>query len=247
MNILIIAFTFILIPLKSYSINTYSTNDTLFVWANNGLSLRDINSQKGNRINLIPYGEKIIVLQSNIWGYHDTSINIFPLEENNSFLALNLDGSWVKVRYGNNVGYVYDGYLSKFPAPLIIGDHNHEDLDNYLERVFGILKESSKEVLSDEVLMKTTYYNRGISKQNIFSKSAGVKYVLPDFSIEELILFIKNSELTTWHSNNPRLISREQLSPSIQVLKFKLSVYGDGILVLTQISNVIILEHSSSC
>jgi hypothetical protein len=251
MRSVLIVSILILIVSNVYSIGEYMINDTLFVWANNGLSIRDTTSIEGRRIGIIPYGQKLKVLESKFDGYHEDIITIYPekKEQNGneikSYSRIELQGSWVKIKYGEIIGFVFDGYLSKYDAPSINAKEVHENLDNYLERVFG--KISSRTKGFNDYVITESFYMEGIYRQNIASKSAYVKYVLPCFSLEEIVVFIKNSGLTRGNSDNPRLLSREKLSQGIEVWKYDIDKFGDGILILTKVSNMIIIEHESSC
>lgn len=86
---------------------SYGIGDTLYIWAFNGLALRDGPSLKNARVTTIPYGAFAVVLPQN-------SKKKDNLREFGGFI---LHGSWVKIQYADSLeGFVFDGYLSKFPA-----------------------------------------------------------------------------------------------------------------------------------
>jgi hypothetical protein len=98
------------------AIGPYCVGDTLYCLALNGLKLREI--PKGKGIASIALGENIVVLAK-----RDSLIHADIYEE--------IEGQWIKVRYKSKIGYVFDGYLSKMPAPSL----QDSTLSGYLERV----------------------------------------------------------------------------------------------------------------
>lgn len=94
-----------------------SQGDRLFVVAHSGVNARAYPSTDHSVLFGVGYGEKVEVIEANM------------LE---SECIDDLTGYWIKVAYGNQVGYVFDAYLSKLP-PLEI-----EDLvpsDDYIDRI----------------------------------------------------------------------------------------------------------------
>jgi hypothetical protein len=90
-----------LLPFASFAIGKYNSNEELFVLASSGLRLRD--KPDGKILDAVPYGSKITTLEA--------KNAKFPAE------VEGIKGSWVKVQFGKTQGYVFDGFLSKLPAP----------------------------------------------------------------------------------------------------------------------------------
>ncbi|MCB0526293.1 MAG: SH3 domain-containing protein [Saprospiraceae bacterium] len=86
-----------------YSIDHYCVGDTLNCLALNGLKLRD--APKGKQIATVALGEQVLILESKMYDYPD--------------IYENIPGYWVKVRFQNLEGFVFDGYLSGMPAPTV--------------------------------------------------------------------------------------------------------------------------------
>lgn len=119
----------LLIPLQSFGISGYDFGDTLTCLAISGLKIR---SQPGgdNVIGKVPYGGKVIAYAR-------------PLDasgKNFYYKAEGIDGCWVKVKYNDLTGYVFDGFLSSLPAPSI----QYTSLKQYAEWCF--LQSGSKNV-----------------------------------------------------------------------------------------------------
>lgn len=83
--------------------------------APSGLNLRQSESVSSQKLTKILYGGKITI------------------EENSSNTRLTVDqieGHMVKVSYNDTLGYIFEGYLSHFPAPKKKGD-----LPEYVETI----------------------------------------------------------------------------------------------------------------
>lgn len=111
----IILFFFLLFATAIHAIGIYCTGDTLHCFAISGLKLRD--APRGKVLTSIPLGGNVIVLDLQHADAHDTFENIA--------------GNWIHVQYGNQNGYVFDGFLSKLPAPSL----EDSSMIEYLKRV----------------------------------------------------------------------------------------------------------------
>ncbi|HMU02743.1 MAG TPA: SH3 domain-containing protein, partial [Saprospiraceae bacterium] len=88
--------------LVSQSIN-YAINDTMYVYAFNGLNIREQQNMKAKVIEKIDFGQKVEI------------IGIAENPNDNIIVIESLKGNWVRVKYNNMIGYAFDGYLSKLP------------------------------------------------------------------------------------------------------------------------------------
>ena len=102
----------------------FKEGETLNIWASSGLNMRDKPDAKATKLTTIPYGAKVVV-QPNI------GLKIpFEVEEFKGFIV---KGYWLLVKYGNTEGFVFDGFLSRLPAP----DKNvKSDIETYLNSIF---------------------------------------------------------------------------------------------------------------
>ena len=119
----------------------FKDNETLNVWAASGLNMRDKPDAKAAKVATIPYGTKVTV-QANI------GIKIpFEVEEFKGFIV---KGYWLLVKYGNTEGFVFDGFLSRLPAPK---SNKREDtaLEIYLEKEIGKIGTQYDYQIYDEV------------------------------------------------------------------------------------------------
>lgn len=99
-----------------YAIGYYSWSDTLNVFALSGLRLRD--KPGGAVIATAPYGSKITMQEQQPNDRRDTIENI--------------PGHWAKAVWQGKEGYVFDGFLSRLPAP----DAGLNTLEAYCDRFF---------------------------------------------------------------------------------------------------------------
>ena len=86
----------------------FSENETLYVWALNGLNMRKLPDAKSEKIAALPYGEKVTV---------QANIGIIVAHEVEEFKDFKVHGVWLLVKYGDKEGFVFDGYLSRLVAP----------------------------------------------------------------------------------------------------------------------------------
>ncbi|MEO1258534.1 MAG: hypothetical protein AAFZ15_07045 [Bacteroidota bacterium] len=208
----IISFCFLLLPLLGHAYKEYSVGDTLYVWALSGLSLRAAPSTDSLRKSVIPYGAALVIenhptgfLQVKImdpmpheerkrWGFWTwSSIKDNCLE----LRPFHLKGHWVQVKYGNETGYVFDGYLSRLPAMKYVSKKKvgsnisylkRENFVDYAAREFGLVEKTGYEKPETSNYQYT--FRRGISfsgrSQENYSESC---FVFNDITLEEGFLF----------------------------------------------------------
>jgi len=92
---------------------TIPDSNQLNVFATSGLSLRATANSTGQMLTVIPFGESI------------TSIETLGKNETIEWM----NGEWVKVRYLHHEGYVFTGFTSMLPPPIMDFELTQEDLD----------------------------------------------------------------------------------------------------------------------
>ena len=135
---------------------TQIQDNKLYVLANNGLTLRKESTIKSDKITVVPYGATVEVL------------------EKSKKLTMKVDhisGDMYKVKYNDLTGYIFSGYLSKFPAPI-----KNSETEKYVE----ILRQNNFDVYFEEVKRDFNgYYQYEVS------------FSLPTDSWEEAFLIAK--------------------------------------------------------
>jgi hypothetical protein len=102
MRILILLF-FLAIGSAAHAQDNYAKPEgTYFVLAPSGLNLREGPTIRDKKILRVPYGAQLELLQP----AKATKLQVD-----------NIPGGMAMVRYGDTLGFVFDGYLSTFPAP----------------------------------------------------------------------------------------------------------------------------------
>jgi hypothetical protein len=104
------SFLLLFISANCAAIDNYKVGDTLTVFVNSGLKLREKQSNKSAVITTIPMGAKVVIKKQ------------LPREvaHQDSFASIRLiKGFWVYVAFEGKTGYVFDGYLSSLPYPIV--------------------------------------------------------------------------------------------------------------------------------
>ena len=87
----------------------FKEGETLNVWASSGLNMREKPDAKSAKRVAIPYGAEVSVLPN---------IGVKMPFEVEEFKGFTVKGYWLLVKYGNTEGFVFDGFLSRLPAPV---------------------------------------------------------------------------------------------------------------------------------
>lgn len=111
--VLILAFA----ATAAQAIDWYNTGDELFVLAPSGLRLRKAPEQSSSVLATVPYGASVTALSP---------------PDGDRFEVDGIEGIWLKVKFKNQEGYLFDGYLSQLPAPA----ENCNSLLEYAEMNF---------------------------------------------------------------------------------------------------------------
>ncbi len=77
-----------------------SKNKSLFVTPKSGVSLHKNNSADSKILYIIPFNSKINLIEQKVYINDMVTVKGIP-------------GNWIKVQYGNKLGYVFDGFLSE--------------------------------------------------------------------------------------------------------------------------------------
>ncbi|MDX1407587.1 MAG: SH3 domain-containing protein [Saprospiraceae bacterium] len=104
-QIVLIISTVLGIGLTDLPAHNYSEGEVLTVMATSGLRLRMSPNMESATIHILRYGDTVVV--SDTYGFG---------REHADRIAW-MDGHWIKVRFGNISGYVFDSFLSTLPAP----------------------------------------------------------------------------------------------------------------------------------
>ena len=181
-------------------ITSYSQGDTLYVWAMSGLTLRETPDLKGNKLNAAPYGS-IVVAQDWKFFNDENKIQVEAAPGHKSGQTVSppviLQGRFAPVLFQGEKGYVFDGYLSKFPPPQYkigeFGEHKNwrcfEIMDAYGAREFGLKSQKIVRESGDMYGTVKSVFGNGMVIDRWCGKGETGRIILPDLSLEEGFLF----------------------------------------------------------
>ncbi len=81
---------------------TFAAGTTVYIHSNNGLVVREKPSRNGKRLASIGFGQSATV--------------IAPPDKRQTLEVAGIKGFWVNVKHGAGTGYVFSGFISKFPV-----------------------------------------------------------------------------------------------------------------------------------
>lgn len=178
-------------PALCFGITEYQPGDKLFIWAVSGLNLREASDPQSKVLTKIPFAGKVICQSEKSWNsyldnpqtikHHTATFGGNPVE-------IKLKGEWVKVKFGDYEGYVFDTYLSRFQPPM--ASDEQQGLIEYLTAACDsviYLEKRTRESGRDKILFSNGIY----MTHNYHSSGSWFQMILPDFSIEEAFLIIR--------------------------------------------------------
>jgi len=202
----LLAFIAFLSTSLSFAIENYQSNESLNVLTVSGIKLRD--KPGGAVLQSIPYAAKVITLEA----------------KNNNFPTYveGISGSWVKVKFNDKIGYVFDGFLSRLPAPSL----TDANLRAYVRREFKVLSEelplsfleNSDLGASGNNVMFLEWNGKKCAYENHFYyEGGGEKLCIPGISLEEGYLLMRiieadAYELTLKENNHGEDFDKRQLT-----------------------------------
>jgi len=246
----------------------FQANDSLYVWAISGLNMRTTPDLKGEKIMIIPYGEKIKienkkgdlpamkVLFRKGRKVQEGEGEIYDRHTGETMKKIPdffIEGHWVKINYRGIEGYLFDGYLSSLPTlegkiDTLVNGKKHlrlkENFHEWAKRNYGefrTLKIKNKKYESGENIK--TYMN-GIIEYLSWSKGSESTIIIPNISLNEGFLLFNlqyNLENSFNDEYNEPLIIRGKDNRSIS--------FSDNFCsILFKVANhTFIIESFCSC
>lgn len=196
---------------QAKAIRYYNEGDTLYVWAQSGLVLRDAPELKSKKITSLQFGTIVVPKTHKETVGIEVFIEVIPtcIYEGQNFSGYKIPGNWVQVSANGKTGYIFDGFLSKYP-PANSQEQEEWKIDSYLTRVFGFafnIKDMGK--TQHGVKLDCNFYKNGASVQSrgIGNGISQTTYILPELSLEEGYLianhFCKLEKNTNRTPENP--------------------------------------------
>lgn len=162
------------------------TTSTKYIYAYSGLKLRATPGSEGEILKVIPYGDKVTVIE----------------QSDKKDLIEWMSGHWVKVSHDETEGYIFGGFISDFPIP----EYNFEMTQNDLDLTYPLLAwaeyhydetRPSDTLVTDNLDKVTQHLENGITvsrRDNPFDFKVVVE--LPDTKLEDAYNLLKSMLLT---------------------------------------------------
>lgn len=171
--------------------------EVFYCWSLSGLNVREQAEPSGKIIEKIPYGHKVeIPLTDQDFSFYHEDYFLPGISEDESS-EIKISGYWFKVEYNGKSGYVFSGYLSRFPAFIMEKTTDNglcESTQDYLIRNFKLLNVTPKGEGSTGFALKnqTSMYEPGILViDDSDEKGIAKTFVFADMTMNEAVLFIK--------------------------------------------------------
>lgn len=187
----------------------FELTEDFHIMALNGLRMRATPELKGETVLTIPYNAAVKRIDNVDYGN-------LKIEEIKDF---KIKGNWIKIKYDEQIGYVFDGFLTKFPLPnndkdgVLDYEKYKSSFEYYLRtkigaasEIYDIRKYSGCEVAKDFDCI--CYFKQDFGKAVVFSSETcnetGVDYlmIINDISLAEAYFIIKVMDLNGANSTD---------------------------------------------
>lgn len=113
----------------------YKEGDVLYVWARNGVNLRETPSSTGKVIEVLKYGSEVEVLSQSekIKFAYEYLQPLKKYDGENEIKPLTLHGYWIKIKVGDKVGYTFNKLLLEYEP---YNAYNFSDGSDYFSILF---------------------------------------------------------------------------------------------------------------
>lgn len=229
-----------------------SSGDTLYVWADSGLNIRVSGSQVAEILGVIPFGNAIMFVEYDNSGrieevpfyHHSTEV---PVINGIDFkcLAYSQKGRWIKIKYDSLVGFVFNGYTSRF-KPI----QGETSILRLVEHNIDLISATEHYDEKQDCSSKYMYFNKGISVTGNLCKSGNWTYVFPNMTLEEAILFTrKNIEYQFKYilPEDDVCLYETILDTESNVVSVKFTNNTNWFMQITYTSDAIIISESVWC
>lgn len=162
----------------AWGIGSYAEKDTLYVMTISGLKLKKEPKLTSGTKGVLPYGTEVVVTK--LTTAHE------DVEE---FSGYTIKGSWVEVSTPKGKGYVFDGYLTSFYAPLLTSSSQQgEGIEDYIQSRY--IAASKRLPASKNPLEFNQVFSQGIklAKRVANDSTDYGRIMIEEISLEEIYL-----------------------------------------------------------
>lgn len=233
--------------------------EVYYCWSVSGLNIRETPAINGTILGKMGYGESIEIdmVHQEYSLYHE---ELFLLGDKQDKSAdIKFKGSWLKVEFNGINGYVFSGYLSRFPAFMLHKNQDNiecEKFRDYMSRNFKLLNHDKEEWHSSphfDNQLRYYFWDQGIMViEDNNDKGPSAQLVFADMTINETLLFVKfyfsiindkrpsdRSELISYENYYGQLVAEDKY-----VINFPAP---DGTITIFIAAQSIIISYSGGC
>ncbi len=247
MNINIHITLFCLISFPGFAIDFYQPGDTLWIWAKKGLNIREQPDVHSGIIDVAENGGHVIMLdyQNRAFPYTTEgireSVHWITDKEKVDYPGFELTGYWAKVSYKDQVGYVFDAYLSKLRT-FMGHQYEQEGKEDFHVRALmqqaKLLKQLSMNDDPDrEHMMERFIFDTG----HIIEINKGGGYFDKEMLFPGFLSLVEGYLI---YANTMRSDSDILLEKGPDFLKFKVDT---GFLIIRKVGSFLIISEDHSC
>ncbi len=243
------------IPVILMGQTPYYSGYKVYVWAKQGLTLRDGPSKKAQKIKSLPYGTSLIIGENEHYGKADSVVVIpaYSGKDRPQTPALYLPGYWVRVIAGPDTGFVFGGYLSAMtpfdPDMPVTGVDPGPSISAWLAQTAGVL---DKRLLSEADLNYTLVYKNHVVEHYHASEGGALsQYIFPEgMSLQDGFLLL--NYFADVHLTRKEIAECESFELTVDGLSFHLYSVGLGggiawSVRLSWCNGVLIIEEGGGC
>ncbi len=168
-----------------------------YCWSISGLNIRETPSPEGNILGKLVYGQKVDIDWNAQVDYKDyEDLFLIGIKEDNS-ADVKFTGWWLKIELDEKIGYVFSGYLSRYPTFQIEKRTDQilcESFKKYMNRNY-IQLNYDKALWDSSIFdnkIRSFSWDHGITVINDHKeKGATLNIIFADMTFNEALLFIK--------------------------------------------------------
>ncbi len=167
---------------NAYCIYNYNQGDELVVWAKSGLNLREEPNIQSKVITKIVLGKTVVAQEGKDLGWGGLEIKDKQTLADGQGFTMTLRGVWVKVKFNDYEGFLFDAYLSKIKygndKPLYKLLIDQKEICNDYRLRSKLTGNTRRTILNDGTYINSWFYQSG----------SGYDIMIPFFSFEEAFL-----------------------------------------------------------
>ena len=165
---------YLLIAKSLWAVNKYSIGDNLYVIGQN-VNLRSAPNLSSTVLQKLNKGSVVKTLETKFDKNGDVSLS----EDKSKWKSI-ITGRWTKIKYNDNVGYIFDAYLSHYNFKQIVNSEL-------------CIVSDTIQVQNYELYIRTICLNGVINENGLGMEWSKALFMIPDFTFEEAILYVKPS------------------------------------------------------